>query len=135
MAKKKVQTHNPWAVLLEKLRQERNESYRYASQAAGLDHGALHRFIKADRRPNRESCIALAHHFEINPNELLVAAGYEPLPWFDPSLTDAYDYPFEVKQVAEALTCIQDLGLRRRVCGAMQALAEAMTHTAPANNG
>jgi hypothetical protein len=135
MVKKSVQTYNPWAALLEELRLERNESYREASIAAGLDHGALHRFIKTDRRPNRESCIALAHHFDINPNELLVAAGYGPLPWFDPSLTDAHDYPFEVKQVAEALLRIRDLGFRRRVCGAMQALAEAMTRATPADNG
>lgn len=127
MADRKVQTDNPWAVLLERLRQERNESYREASIAAGLDHGALHRFIKTDRRPNRESCIALAHHFEINPNELLVAAGHEPLPWFDPSLTDPHDYPFEVKQVAEALLRIQSPGLRREVCQAMAALANAVS--------
>lgn len=126
MAKREVQTDNPWAVLLERLRQERNESYREAAIAAGLDHGALHRFVKTNRRPNRESCIALAHHFEINPNELLVAAGHDPLPWFDPSLTDPDDYPFEVKQVAEALLRIGDLRLRHQVCQAMQSLAQAV---------
>ena len=135
MAKKSVRTDNPWAVLLEDLRQARNESYREASQAAGLDHGALHRFIKTGSRPNRESCIALAYHFDINPNELLVAAGHEPLPWFDPSLTSPHDYPFEVKQVAEALIRIRNLGLRRRVCGALQSLVETITHTAPTDSG
>lgn len=127
MAEREVQTNKPWAMLLERLRQARNESYREASIAAGLDHGALHRFIKTNRRPNRESCIALAHHFEINPNEMLVAAGYEPLPWFDPSLTDPQNYPFEVKQVAEALLHIQNPGLRREVCQAMMTLASAVS--------
>ena len=127
MTTKETQEETPWAKLLEELRQARNESYREASLAAGLDHGALHRFVRAQRRPNRESCIALAHHFQINPNELLVAAGHEPLPWFDPSLTGVQDYPFEVKRVAEALIEIEDLRLRREVCDALQALAQAMT--------
>ena len=125
------QAEAPWAELLEELRRARNESYREASLAAVLDNGALHRFIRGKRRPNRESCIALAHHFEINPNELLIAAHHEPLPWFDPSLTNAQDYPFEVKQVAEALLGIHDLRLRREACEAMQALACAMTGVRP----
>jgi hypothetical protein len=134
MASTETREEAHWAKLLEELRQTRNQSYRQASLAAGLDHGALHRFVRGQRRPNRESCIALAHHFDINPNELLVAAGHEPLPWFDPSLTDAQDYPFEVKRAAEALTEIQDLQLRRGVCDAVRALAQAMTNATPCEN-
>ena len=126
MATKETQAHRPWAALLEELCQARNESYRQASLAAGLDHGAVHRFVKGNRRPHRESCIALAHHFGLNPNELLAAAGHEPLPWFDPSLTNPGDYPFEVKQVAEALIRIASPRLRREVCEAVEALAQAV---------
>ena len=126
MATQEIQTHRPWAVLLEELCRARNESYRQASLAAGLDHGAVHRFVKGNQRPHRESCIALAHHFGLNPNEILVAAGHEPLPWFDPSLTHPGDYPFEVKQVAEALIHIANPRLRREVCEAVQALAGAV---------
>jgi len=45
MATQEIQTHRPWAVLLEELCRARNESYRQASLAAGLDHGAVHRFV------------------------------------------------------------------------------------------
>jgi transcriptional regulator with XRE-family HTH domain len=134
MPAKETRQEFGWAKLLEELRQDRNESYREASLAAGLDHGALHRFVRGQRRPNRESCIALANHFDINPNELLVAAGHEPLPWFDPSLTDIQDYPLEVKRVAEALIEIENLRLRREVCDALRALAQAMTGATPCEN-
>jgi hypothetical protein len=126
MVAEEIPTHRPWAVLLEELCQAHNESYRQASLAAGLDHGAVHRFVKGNRRPHRESCIALAHHFGLNPNELLAAAGHEPLPWFDPSLVNPGDYPFEVKQVAETLIRIASPRLRREVCEALQALAGAV---------
>jgi len=125
MVAKESETQQPWAVLLEELCQARNESYRRASLAAGLDHGAVHRFVRGNCRPHRESCIALAHHFGLNPNEMLVAAGHEPLPWFDPSLVDASDYPFEVKQVAETLMRISSPRLRREICEALQTLTAA----------
>ena len=85
---------------LEGLRQEANESYRGASVAAGLDHGALRRYIKKHQRPTRESCIALADHFGANPNELLTRAGYEAMHFFDRSLVDPSAYPPEVEEVA-----------------------------------
>jgi hypothetical protein len=125
MAVKNTENRRPWAVLLEELCRARNESYRRASLAAGLDHGAVHRFVRGNCRPHRESCIALAHHFGLNPNEMLVAAGHEPLPWFDPSLVNASDYPFEVKQVAETLMRISSPRLRREICEALQTLTAA----------
>jgi transcriptional regulator with XRE-family HTH domain len=65
--------------VLDELRQGRNESYREASLNAGLDHGALRRYICDGRRPQRQALIALADHFGVNPNELLPLAGYPPM--------------------------------------------------------
>ena len=67
------------AEYLEGLRRNRNESFRQAALRSGLDHGALLRYTKKHQRPTRESCIALADHFGVNPNEILTRAGYDPL--------------------------------------------------------
>ena len=108
------------SAFLGRLLKERNETMRQASLAAGLEHGAMHRYVKEKRRPTRESCIALASHYEINPNELLVLAGYDPMVYFDPSLLGTGDYPPEVKEVATLLTRIPDYTARREMCQAVR---------------
>lgn len=110
---------------LEELRQARNESYREASLAAGLDHGSMLRYIKKKQRPTRESCIALADHFEVNPNELLTRAGYEAMHFFDRSLIDPSAYPPEVEEVASFLARMEPASQRRQVCRAVRELLKA----------
>jgi len=112
------------AVFLARLLEERNETMRQASLGAGLEHGAMHRYVKDKRRPRRESCLALASHFEVNPNEVLVRAGYKPMPYFDPSLLGAEDYPPEVKEVATLLTRIPGFTARREMCQAVGEVVE-----------
>jgi len=121
-----------FAEYLEGLRQEANESYRGVSVAAGLDHGALRRYIKKHQRPTRESCIALADHFGVNPNELLTRAGYEPMHFFDRSLVDPAAYPPEVEDVASYLARMKPASWRRAVCRAVRELLEAASRTAQA---
>ena len=121
-----------FAEYLEHLRQAHNESYREESLRAGLDHGSLARYIKKKQRPTRESCIALADHFGINPNELLTRAGYDPLHFFDRSLADPTAYPPEVEEVASHLTRIKPSSRRWKVCQAVCELLEAMSPTAQA---
>lgn len=119
-----------FAEYLERLRQERNESYREASLRAGLDHGSLARYIKKHQRPTRESCIALADHFGVNPNELLTRAGYEPMHFFDRSLVDPAAYPPEVEEVASYLARMKPASRRREVCRAVRELLAAASRTA-----
>lgn len=114
-----------FAAYLEGLRQEANESYRGASIAAGLDHGALRRYVKEHGRPTRESCIALADHFGVNPNELLTRAGYEAMHFFDRSLVDPSAYPPEVEEVASELARVEPATWRREVCRAVVELLRA----------
>lgn len=114
---------------LEQLRQERNESYREASMAAGLDHGAMRRYINDKQRPTRESCIALADHFGVNPNELLTRAGYQAMHFFDRSLVDPMAYPPEVEEVASSLARLEPVWRRRAVCRAVRELVEAASRT------
>jgi hypothetical protein len=112
---------------LRRLLAERNESYREASLEAGLDRSAVWRFIEKGTRPHRDACILLAQHFGVNPNEMLQAAGYDPIPLFDLSLADPDEYPPEVKAVAQALARIKDPERRRAACEAVHALADLAT--------
>jgi transcriptional regulator with XRE-family HTH domain len=112
---------------LEELRQARNESYREASLAAGLDHGALLRYTKKRSRPTRESCITLADHFGVNPNEILTRAGYDPLQIFDRSLVDPDALAPEVEELAAFLNTLSPLARRREVCNAVRELVTAIS--------
>ena len=118
--------HRPLAALLERLLEKHNETARGASLASGLDHGAVGRFLRGEVRPHRDTCIVLAGHFGLNPNDLLAAAGYEPLAIFDMSLADPSEFPPEVKEVALALGRIADPTLRRKVCRAVHTLVSAL---------
>jgi hypothetical protein len=111
---------------LEKLLEERNETCRQASLAAGLDHGAAQRYVKAGSRPSQDACIALAHHFGIHPNLMLEKAGYPPLAYFDLSLADPSEFAPEVKEVALELMKIENAEVRRRVCAAVLRLVREM---------
>jgi hypothetical protein len=112
-------------------RQAHNESFREASLAAGLDHGAMLRYVKHHTRPTRESCIALADHFGVNPNEILTRAGYDPLHFFDRSLVDPSELAPEVAELALYLNRLSPLARRREVCQAVRALVDAAARTAP----
>ena len=62
--------------LLAELLRQTGETAEAASLAAGLDRGAVARFVQG-ARPSRVACIQLAEHFGVNPNEMLRAAGYK----------------------------------------------------------
>lgn len=110
-----------WALM-----EARNETAREVSLKAGLDHGAFLRFTRKMQRPTRESCIVLAEHFEVNPNEILVRAGYEPLHFFDRSLVDPSAWPPEVEEVATALARLGPASYRREVCRSLRGLLGVM---------
>lgn len=119
---RKGYNHRPLVTLLERLLEEHNETPRGASLASGLDHGAVGRFLRGEVRPHRDTCIMLAGYFDINPNEILQAAGYEPLPIFDLSLADPNEFPPEVKELAISLNKIQDPKHRRKLCEILHAI-------------
>src|SRR5512136_2790393 len=67
---------------IDELLKQHKESFREAALSSGLDHQAIRR-IRAGYRPNMPVCILLADHWEINPNELLMLAGWPALKAFD----------------------------------------------------
>ncbi len=101
-------------------------SMRKISLAAGQDHSAVRRVLKLGTRPTRDACIALAHVFNIDPNEFLQKAGYEPLAYFDLSLADPNEFSPDVKQVARELMKIEDINVRRRVSESVLQLVRQM---------
>ena len=112
----------PFMARILKLLEERNESYREAALASGLDHQALHRYLSGHRRPHMHACILLADHFGINPNEFLQLANYPPLKVFDLQTASAERLPPEAVDVALDLARIPDPGVRQAVAGAMRIL-------------
>ena len=107
-----------------RLLEERNETYREAAIKAGLDRSSVWRFLNKGTRPHRDACILLAQHFEVNPNEMLAVAGYNPIALFDLSLADPDEFPPEVKALAGALTEIPDAERRRRLCTLLGAFVD-----------
>jgi transcriptional regulator with XRE-family HTH domain len=110
------------AQVLDELRQGRNESYRETSLNAGLDHGALRRYICDGRRPQRQALIALADHFGVNPNELLPLAGYPPMKLFKRVAVDPDSLPSDIGGLVEDLQRIPDRAQRRKLVEAVRVL-------------
>jgi len=100
--------------LLEKLLQATGESYRQASEAAGLDSSAVSRYMTGTR-PSRGACIALADHFRMNPNDMLLTAGYEPLRFFDRQEVDLSQVRPRTARILEKLERITDPEVRDRL--------------------
>ncbi len=96
------------------------ETQRGASELAGLDHAAVDRIL-AGQRPNFVTCLFLADHWGINPNELLEAAGWPPMDIFNhySELSD------EARQLALRLHAMTDKDDRLK---AFQILNSVLDH-------
>ena len=121
--------YKAFAIYLGQLLETCNESMREASLASGLDHSALHRFTRNHQRPTRDSCIAIADHFDLNPNEVLARAGYPPLHFFDRSLVDPQSQPPYVADLASYLSRISPPSRRRQICQSLLRMLELTMET------
>ena len=119
----KGNNYNPEPLIkrLNGLMEKHNESYREAGMDAGLDHQAIRRIL-AGQRPNMVSCILLADHYGINPNEFLQLGGWPMLKTFDVSAVDNKRLPPEAVEVAVALAKIENQGTRKEVAQAILTL-------------
>jgi transcriptional regulator with XRE-family HTH domain len=122
LARRKQYVGSALAERLNQLLTARNETYREATQKAGLDHQSFGRILRSNMRPTIQTCILLADHFEINPNELLLLAGYPPLKVFDIHTANAENLPPEAVDVAMDLARIANPGTRKAVAGAIRTL-------------
>jgi transcriptional regulator with XRE-family HTH domain len=100
---------------------ERNETRREAALRAGLDHQTLRRYING-HRPDRQSLLVLADHFEVNPNEFLQLAGYPPMKIFEVKTKSAEALPPGAVDVAMDIARIADPGTRKAVVHAIRTL-------------
>ncbi len=107
---------------LNELLTQRNESYREAGLRSGLDHQTLRRILILNKRPSRETLIALADHFGVNPNEMLELGGYKPLKFFQVETASAAALPTEAVDVALDIARIADPGVRKEVARAIRTL-------------
>ncbi len=111
----------PLSAVLARWVTERDLSYRQASLEAGLDCGALSRFITEERRPSRHSLILLADYFGVNPNELLTLVGYPALEIF---ATAEAGLPPELAGLWSRLQAIADPVARSRVIAALEVVLD-----------
>lgn len=107
--------------LLMKLLKERNESLREAALKSGLDHQALRRLL-AGQRPNIITCILLADHFSISPNDFLQLAGWPTMKVFDVEISSDENLPAEAIEVARDIAKIKDPMTRKAITEAIRTL-------------
>ncbi len=123
-ALKKRYNPEPLRTRVEQLLTEHNESYREAALRAGLDHQAVRRILSVGQRPAVQTCILLADHFDLNPNEFLELAGHPPLKVFEVKAANAQRLPREAVDVALALANIANPHTRKAVSAAIVALLQ-----------
>jgi plasmid maintenance system antidote protein VapI len=114
----------PLARLLRQMMEERGLTQREASLAAGLDRASMYRFVEQGQRPSRDSAIALADYFGLNPNDVLTLAGHPPLKVFEAARAGV---PPEMKGIVDRLVAIEDLAARSRVIAAIETLLDGWT--------
>jgi transcriptional regulator with XRE-family HTH domain len=117
--------YNPTPVVkrLKELMEKHNESYRETALACELDHQAVRRIL-GGYRPSMPTCILLANHFGINPNELLDLAGQPTLKAFEIQTSSAEHLPPEAVEVALRLSKIKEPGTRKQVAEAIMILLQ-----------
>ena len=94
-----------------------------ASMASGLDHQAIRRVLKG-KRPSMITCILLADHFDVNPNEFLELASWPTLRAFEIHTESAEKLPPEAVQVAMEIARIPNPGTRKAVAEAILTLVK-----------
>ena len=112
----------PFVARLDQLLAERNESYREAALKSGLDHQSVRRIVEVGQRPHMHTCILLADHFGVNPNEFLQLASYPALKAFDIHTESAEHLPPEAVSVAKDIARIPSPKVRKAVAEAIQTL-------------
>jgi transcriptional regulator with XRE-family HTH domain len=110
--------------LLRDLLEKRDESYRAASRAAGLESSTVSRFMRGTR-PTEYACIALAGHFGVHPNDVLEAAAYARLPLLDRALGGPHQLTPEVELMAARIETITEPTMRDNALKALNGLIDA----------
>ena len=109
----------PLQALLRESLARTGESARGASLAAGLADNAISKYLRGRVQPSRDACIALAAHFGLDPNEVLRAAGYAPVPFYSTDLSP------EVRELATLLEQVEDADDRSRIIEVTKTLIDA----------
>ncbi len=110
--------------LVNRLRTFSRNKMRASGKAAlksGLDHQAVRRVL-GGQRPSFATCILLADHFGINPNEFLGLASLPKLKAFEVNTASAAGLPTEAVEVAIDIAKIQNPGTRKQVADAIRIL-------------
>jgi transcriptional regulator with XRE-family HTH domain len=113
-----------FAELLKELLDGTGESCRRLAKKSGLSHSAISKYLGGGVRPSRDACIALADHFGINPNEMLEAAGYKSLAFFEKGPLEPGQVSRDIEELAAKVDQIANPRMRRRVIEAVKNLLD-----------
>ncbi len=116
-------SYDPTALVerLLELLKKNNESYREAALKCGMDHQAVRRILSG-QRPSMVTCILMADHFGLNPNEFLLLADLPTLKVFDIQTESTESLPVEAVDVAKAVAKIENPKQRKEVAQAILTL-------------
>jgi transcriptional regulator with XRE-family HTH domain len=114
----------PFVSKIKELLKQRNQSYREAALAAGLDHQGIRRIL-AGQQPSLTNCILLANYFGVNPNEFLQLAGWPTLKVFEVEIIKGEHLPQEAVDIALAVSKISNPITRKQISTAVLALIAA----------
>ena len=120
-AREKPFDPEPLVVRLRELMKSFNESYRESSLRSGLDEQAVRRILSG-QRPNITSCVLMANHFGMDPNEFITLAGWPEIDVFKVKTVSADGLPPEAVEVALDIAKIAGPGVRRQVADAIKLL-------------
>jgi len=120
---RKAYNPRPLIKRIEDLLIETNENYREASLRAGLDNASIQRILSG-QRPSVTTCVYLANHFGVNPNEFLELALWPRLHVFEISTDVPGKLPVEAIEVALKIAKISEPKTRRKVSDAISILLE-----------
>ena len=122
-AYKKAYNPKPLSNRIHDLLKGTNENYREASLRAGLDNASIQRVLSG-QRPSVTTCVYLANHFGVNPNEFLELALWPRLHVFEISADVPQKLPVESVEVALTIAKITEPKTRRKVSDAIMTLLE-----------
>jgi transcriptional regulator with XRE-family HTH domain len=123
-ARANIYESGPFVNRIKDLLKQRNQSYREAALAAGLDHQGIRRIL-AGQQPSLANCILLANYFDVNPNVFLQLAGWPALKVFDVEIIKGEHLPQEAVDVALAVAKISNSNSRKQIASAILALIAA----------
>ncbi len=116
--------HKKFGAFIRPLLTDRGLTMRRACLQAGMNQSTLAHYLRGIRAPTRDSLLLLAETLDIDANEMLAAAGYEPLPALNRAMLDTSELPPDLRVLALELARVEPVR-RNEIVRAIRSLLKA----------